>query len=85
LQGKADSPEREKDSPMTNMFESAMNLHFRLDSLRAEHRELDEAITRLCAAESGDRLMVQRLKKRKLIIKDRIAIIERTIDPGTHA
>ncbi len=70
---------------MSNMFESATNLHFRLDSLRAEHRELDEAITRLCAEGGADRLTLQRLKKRRLVVKDRIVIIERTIGPDTQA
>ncbi|MEN3109637.1 YdcH family protein [Uliginosibacterium paludis] len=70
---------------MSNMFESATNLHFRLDNLRAEHRELDEAIMRLCSDGTADRLTLQRLKKRRLLVKDRIVIIERTIGPETQA
>lgn len=70
---------------MNEQIETAMNLRFRLDSLRAEHRELDEAITRLCAADPSDQLIVQRLKKRKLVVKDRIAIIERSIGPEAQA
>lgn len=70
---------------MSDIFEAAMNLNHRLDNLRAEHRELDEAISRLCSNESDDELMVRRLKKRKLIIRDRISIIERTINPETQA
>lgn len=70
---------------MSDIFQVAMSLNHRLDNLRAEHRELDEAISRLCNNENGDELMVRRLKKRKLIIKDRILIIERTISPETQA
>ncbi|GAB2905541.1 hypothetical protein GCM10027046_39210 [Uliginosibacterium flavum] len=70
---------------MSDMFENAMNLNHRLDSLRAEHRELDDAISRLCLAPDEDELAVRRLKKRKLIVKDRISIIERTLGPETQA
>lgn len=70
---------------MSDMFHAAMSLSHRLDNLRAEHRELDEAISRLCNGEAEDEVMVRRLKKRKLLIKDRINIIERTIGPETQA
>lgn len=70
---------------MSDMFENAMNLRFRLDSLRAEHRELDDAISRLGDAPNNDELAVRRLKKRKLVVKDRIAIIENMLGPQTKA
>ena len=40
--------------------------------LKAEHRQLDEAIRELIESGSGDQLEVARLKKRKLRLKDRI-------------
>ena len=40
--------------------------------LRAEHRQLDEAIRELIESGSGDQLEVARLKKRKLRLKDQI-------------
>ena len=43
-----------------------------LNSLRAEHRELDEKIRALLAESGGDQLEIARLKKRKLMLKDRI-------------
>ena len=46
-----------------------------LDSLRAEHRRLDEQIRTLSAEAAGDQLELARLKKRKLMLKDRIARI----------
>lgn len=46
-----------------------------LDELKAEHRRLDEEIQALCAEAGPDKLQVARLKKRKLLIKDRIQIM----------
>ncbi len=48
----------------------------RLKVLRTEHRELDERIARMSAAEGIDALQLQRLKKRKLLLKDVIARME---------
>ena len=43
-----------------------------LDALKAEHRALDERIGALCAEPTGDQLEIARLKRRKLMLKDRI-------------
>jgi len=43
-----------------------------LDALRAEHRRLDERIRELTAEPTGDQLEIARLKRRKLMLKDRI-------------
>jgi hypothetical protein len=56
-----------------------------LQELRIEHRDLDEAITRLVAEPQIDELMLRRLKKRKLQLKDRIAVIERLLEPDDLA
>lgn len=56
-------------------------LQARLVELRIEHRDLDEAIDRLTHAPTDDQLMLRRLKKRKLLIKDRISQLERMLDP----
>ena len=48
----------------------------RLKILRSEHRELDERIARMSLAEGADALQLQRLKKRKLLLKDIIARLE---------
>ncbi len=60
-------------------------LQARLINLRAEHRDLDAAIDRLTLAPPEDDLVVRRLKKRKLLIKDRISTIERMLDPDEYA
>lgn len=61
----------------------------RLGLLRSEHRDLDAAIDALSAAgqERGftDQLQIARLKKRKLRLRDQIAIIEDTLLPDIIA
>lgn len=46
-----------------------------LDSLKAEHRRLDEEILAMAATGDADQLELARLKRRKLQIKDRIQLI----------
>ena len=43
-----------------------------LESLKAEHRELDDRIRALSSEPTGDQLEIARLKRRKLQLKDRI-------------
>ena len=51
-----------------------------LDSLRAEHRQLDERIRGLSSEPTGDQLELARLKRRKLMLKDQI---QRILDSTT--
>ena len=46
-----------------------------LEALKAEHRQLDERIRALTAEPTGDQLEIARLKRRKLMLKDRIQLI----------
>ncbi len=57
----------------------------RLDVLRTEHRDLDAAIDALTGAGSTDQLQIARLKKRKLLLKDQIAIFEDYLIPDIIA
>lgn len=57
----------------------------RLEALKIEHRDLDAAIDALTAAGSGDQLQIARLKKRKLRLKDQIALIEDYLIPDIIA
>ncbi len=66
-------------------FEDVTNLRARLEELRSEHRDLDEAIARISEAPIDDELMLRRLKKRKLALKDRISMIEHMIEPDELA
>jgi hypothetical protein len=61
------------------------NLLAQLQELRQEHRDLDEAIARLAAAPTLDELLMRRMKKRKLHLKDRISVIERMLEPDELA
>lgn len=56
-----------------------------LELLRTEHRDLDQAISDLHAAQAGDELLLRRLKKRKLMLRDRIDQIERMLEPDDLA
>lgn len=47
----------------------------RLEVLRTEHRDLDAAIDALTLAGASDQLQIARLKKRKLRLKDQIAVL----------
>lgn len=57
----------------------------RLEGLRIEHRDLDAAIAALSEAGSTDQLQIARLKKRKLRIRDQIALIEDNLLPDIIA
>lgn len=57
----------------------------RLAGLRVEHRDLDAAIAALSMADTHDQLQIARLKKRKLRLKDQIAIIEDYLTPDIIA
>lgn len=53
--------------------------------LKDEHRDLDTAIEALERMVTGDQLQVQRLKKRKLILRDRMSYLEDQITPDIIA
>lgn len=57
----------------------------RLEMLRIEHRDLDAAIDALTSAGANDQLQIARLKKRKLKLKDQIAMIEDYLIPDIIA
>lgn len=56
-----------------------------LVNLRAEHRKLDSEIVALEGNPSADQLLVKRLKKKKLVLKDRITQIEDKLLPDIIA
>jgi hypothetical protein len=64
-------------------------LRKKLELLKTEHRDLDAAIAALTEAArnnaAGDQLQIARLKKRKLRLRDQIAIIEDTLLPDIIA
>lgn len=70
---------------MSDFFDDVTSLRSRLAALQAEHRDLDLAIGQIATAPPEDELLVRRLKKRKLALKDRITLIERMLEPDDRA
>jgi hypothetical protein len=60
-------------------------LRVELEVFRQEHRDLDDAIRALQATGTFDQLTLQRLKKKKLQLKDKISIIEDRLTPDIIA
>lgn len=65
--------------------EEERELRAQLERLKQEHRDLDSAIEVLLAVPGYDRLQVQRLKKRKLQLRDQISEIEDQLFPDIIA
>jgi hypothetical protein len=61
----------------------AMLRHLHL--LRSEHRDLDTVITRLIDQFPIDQLQIQRLKKRKLLLRDQVTRLESRLIPDSIA
>jgi hypothetical protein len=68
---------------MNNQEPSAIRV--RIAELRQEHRDLDAAIERLGEGPYVDQLQLRRMKKRKLQIKDQIALFENLLIPDEPA
>jgi hypothetical protein len=60
-------------------------LRVELEFFRQEHRDLDQAIIALSNSGTTDRLMIQRLKKKKLQLKDKIKRLEDRLTPDIIA
>lgn len=60
-------------------------LHQTLNELRSEHRDLDQVIDHLAQFPPKDQLLMRRLKKRRLVLKDRIDQVERQLNPDILA
>lgn len=60
-------------------------LKIRIEQLYLEHRDLDDVISHLLETTPYDQLQVQRLKKRKLFVKDQIYVLESQLTPDIPA
>lgn len=60
-------------------------LSVKLEGLRREHRDLDNAISALNETPAPDQLALRRLKIKKLTLKDRIAVVEDQLTPDIIA
>ena len=65
--------------------EDERQLRRELERLKQEHRDLDAAIEALTSVPGSDRLQIQRLKKRKLQLRDQITRIEDQLFPDIIA
>lgn len=61
------------------------DIRTQLHELQVEHRDLDLVITHLIENPPPDDLLVRRLKKRKLALKDRILLLEQLLIPDIPA
>jgi hypothetical protein len=61
------------------------SLKARLAALKTEHRDLDDVIARISERAPFDQLQMQRLKKRKLMLKDQISKIQSELLPDIIA
>lgn len=68
-----------------NPTDDSNTLRTRLQELKVEHRDLDAAIHLLLETTPSDELMLRRLKKRKLQLKDQITQIEGMLEPDIPA
>jgi hypothetical protein len=64
---------------------SEEELRQRLAAMRVEHRDLDAAIAALSGDGAGDQLQIARLKKRKLLLKDQMTVLEDHLIPDIIA
>jgi hypothetical protein len=60
-------------------------LKAKLADLKTERRDLDDVIARITEQRPFDQLQIQRLKKRKLMLKDQISKIESELLPDIIA
>ena len=71
------------DFPLTE--DEKAQIRERLHALEVEHHDLDDIINRLAADPAQDRLQLQRLKKRKLALKDQIQRLRARLIPDIIA
>lgn len=67
------------------MDEVSIQLKEKLEELKTEHRDLDGVINQLSNAQPVDLFQLQRLKKRKLVLKDMILKLESQLLPDIIA
>lgn len=79
-----DPPEDEDTADAAKDITTTNVLRARLEALRTEHQQLDEALRRIAAHPSEDELMIRRMKKRKLLVKDGIRALEQMLDPDPN-
>ena len=72
-------------NPSDPALENNEVLQIQLAVFKSEHRDLDDAISALVEKGTADQLTLQRLKKRKLALKDKISRVEDRLTPDIIA
>jgi hypothetical protein len=72
-------------APLLNLDSNLHSPERRLIELRMEHADLDALIDRVATESPMDELMIRRLKKRRLALRDQIARLELVLDPKEPA
>ncbi len=68
-----------------SVITSVTEMRVKLEELRSEHRDLDDVIQRLSETSPFNQLQIQRLKKRKLALKDQMTKLESKLLPDIIA
>ena len=68
-----------------SLIVSVTEMRVKLEELRSEHRDLDDVIQRLAETSPFNQLQIQRLKKRKLALKDQMIKLESKLLPDIIA
>ena len=76
---------REREESALSVIPSVTEMRVKLEELRSEHRDLDDVIQRLAETSPFNQLQIQRLKKRKLALKDQITKLESKLLPDIIA
>ena len=74
-----------RNGSMMSEQSDEQELRMELARLRQEHRDLDTAVAALAATQTADALQLQRLKKKKLLLKERIVSLEDQLFPDIIA
>lgn len=77
--------ESKQRAPITTLHLNLHTSHRRLIDLKIEHADLDALIDTAAHAAPIDELMLRRLKKRRLMLRDQISRIELSLDPPESA
>ncbi len=79
-------PGQEKRMMTTDLNEEELTaIRQKLEALKIEHRDLDDVIAHLVDDHHKDELQIRRLKRRKLMLKDHITLLEKQLVPDIRA
>ena len=79
------TPHQKKAGITDNPQDHLEDLRLFSRALKLEHRDLDDVIAKLALNPSQDQLQLQRLKRRKLLLKDQILQLEKQLTPDIRA